>query len=228
VSEASRRFTREESALILRRATDAERRPSGELDAGLTLDELVAAAREAGIDPAAVRRAAALERAPVSAGRGWALGAPAAPELRARLEGCLEPDARRAFQDAVERAFGRRGAVTVEKSGALVWSEEHGLGRTSVRVETQGPSSLVTATADRRGHLLALVLGLAGLIALLLVPLGGFAGLARLIGPLAALVSPIGVLALGTRALWPALQRPVERRLEHAVLAVGALLAKPR
>lgn len=219
---AGRRFTSAETASILRRATDAEARPT-ETEAGLTLEELVAAAREAGIDPAAVRRAAAVAPTPVPELESRALGAAAAPELRARFEGRLPSTARAALRDAIERAIGRAGAL-VEEGTALVWHEEHGSGRTTVRVQTEGTTTLVAARADRRGHLILLLLGLAAAVALALVPLGGFAGLAAALGPPAAVLIPVAAPLAAARALWPALQRRTARRLERALLAVGELL----
>jgi hypothetical protein len=226
VTDPQRRFSREETALILRRATDAERRAPSPVEGGLTLEEIAAAAREAGIDPAAVRRAAALTLAPFTESRPGILGAPVAPEIGARFEGRLPDSARAAFHAAVERAIGRRGALADEPN-ALVWHEDHGSGRTTVRARQEGGAVTVTAEADRRGHLLLLVLAVAMVVGLALLPLGGFGGVAALAGAVGAVLLPLAALALGTRAAWPLLERPVERRLESAVLEVGALVEPP-
>jgi hypothetical protein len=226
VTDPQRRYSREETALILRRATDAERREPSAVEGGLTLEEIAAAAREAGIDPAAVRRAAALTPAPATEARSWALGAPVAPEVGARFEGRLPASDRVAFQTVIERAIGRRGALADEPN-ALVWHEDHGSGRTTVRARQEGAAVLVIAEADRRGHLLLLVLALAALVGIALLPLGGFGGIAALAGPVGAVLVPLAALAVGTRVAWPMLQRPLGRRLEIAVLEVGALVEPP-
>jgi hypothetical protein len=220
VTDPKRRYTREETAVILRRATDGERRAPSDVDSGLTLEEIEAAAREAGIDPAAVRRAAAVTAAPV---QGGIIGPPAASEVRARFEGYLPASARADFAAVIEQAIGRRGALADEPN-ALVWHEDHGIGRTTVRARQEGAAVTVSAEADRKGHLLILVLVLATLVGLLLLPLGGFAGIAALAGPLGVVLLPLAALALATRAAWPVFQRADARRLESAVLEVGALI----
>jgi hypothetical protein len=107
-----------------------ERRAPSELENGLTLAEIEAAARDAGIDPAAVRRAAAVGLVEIDREQTRLLGAPVAPEVRARFDGALPTDAEADFQNAVERSIGRRGEVTEDAAG-LVWHEDHGLGRTT-------------------------------------------------------------------------------------------------
>lgn len=52
------RYSKEEVALILRRAAEIQDQKLSEEKSGLSLNELEAAAREAGVDPALVRRAA--------------------------------------------------------------------------------------------------------------------------------------------------------------------------
>ena len=76
---APRRFTREETALILRRATEGEQRLETLLEDGLTLDELARAAEAAGIDVAAVRRAAAITHDPPDPLQTWLVAAPVNP-----------------------------------------------------------------------------------------------------------------------------------------------------
>lgn len=220
---APRRFDRKETALILRRATDGEGRPAQGGEAGLTLEEITAAAVEAGIDPAAVRRAAAVVPVRADPFQRWALGAPVTPVARGRFQGRLAPERDGALQAAIERALGRHGQL--ERDGdEVVWTEEHGFGRTTVRVRQDGPEVEVVAEAERRGHLLGLLLGLATLVALLLLPLGGFGGLAARSTAQLAVLAPLALIAVGTRLAWPLLQRPIGRRLESAVLEAGAAL----
>ncbi len=216
------RFSRDETALILRRATEGERRPRSEVEGGLTLDEIVAAAQDAGIDAAAVRRAAALIDVAPDRIRSLFVGAPVAPVIRARFRGRL-PATIDAIRACIEDAVGRRGEIKAE-AGGFVWSEDHGLGRTYVRARADSDVVEVSAEAERKGHLLALVMGMATAVALALQPLGGFAGLAGVVGAALSVLAPVALIGLGTRLIWPAFQRPVIARLEAAVLEVGALL----
>ena len=221
-SSGERRFSRHEAALILRRATDGEIRAHSSHD-GLTLDELIAAAREAGIDPAAIQRAATLIPARQDPVQNVLLGAPVRPVVRARVPGRLAAELAGEVRAALEQAIERTGELETEGCG-LIWREEHGFGRTEVRAVPDGPVVEVSATAERGGHLLALVLVLATAVALALQPLGGFGGLAALGGPLLAVVGPVAAVMAGTRLLWPPLQRPTLRRLEAAALEVGAMV----
>ena len=227
-SSSARRFSREEAALILRRATEGEQRGQNLIEGGLTLAEIVAAARDAGIDPGAVRRAAALAPAPPDPLQRLFLGAPSNATVTAHFPGHLPPGRFDAARAAIEAALARRGVTGGEDPTGFEWREEHGLGRTSVRARANGPTVEVTAEAERKGHLLALMLALATVVALLLQPLGGFAGLATVIGALPAVLAPVAAVAVGVRLIWSALQRPVQQRLEAAVLEVGAIVEEDR
>ena len=219
---AARRFTREETALILHRATEGEQRLATRLEDGLTLDEIARAAEGAGIDIAAVRRAAAIMHAPADPFQTWLIAAPVNPVVQGVFTGSVPPDRHDAARLAVEGAMGRKGELEVDATG-FVWREEHGFGRTSVGVHETASSVEVTGEAERKGHLLAVMFGFATLVAVLLQPLGGFAGLAALSHPLMAVLAPVGAVLAGTRLVWPALQRPLIRRLESAVIDVGAI-----
>jgi hypothetical protein len=215
-----RRFDRQEAASILRRAT--EREEAGGAGA-LTLDELVAAAREAGIDPDAVRWAALLSAPPQSPVERVAIGAPVTPAVGARIPGRLAPGRAAETRAALDRALARRGELEELGSG-WTWREEHGFGRSEVSAHAEGGFVEVTATAERKGHLLVLTLAVALGVGLALLPIGGFAGLAALGGPLLTVLGPLAAIAAGTRALWPLVERGTQRRLEAAVLEVGAFV----
>jgi hypothetical protein len=220
-----RRFSRHEAALVLRRATDGEHTsaPASGPGSGLSLDELVAAAREAGIDPAAVRLAAAVAPARPDPVARLLVGAPVNPEVRGRFPGRLAPGHAGAVRSGVEHALDRTGELE-EAGSQLIWREEHGFGRSEVSAGPENDAVEVVAVAERGGHLLALVMSVAMVVGLALLPLGGFAGLTALGGPLLAVLGPLAAIVGGTRLLWPALQRSTLRRLESAVFAVGALV----
>ena len=217
-----RRFDRQEAELILRRATDGERHLDGP-GGGLTLNELAAAAREVGIDPAAVRRAATVSVPVQDPVERLLVGAPVSPVVRARFPGRLTTKRARALGTHLDETLARAGRIEAD-GDQVVWREEHGFGRTEVTARPDGGSVEVRAAAERKGHLLALMLTLATLVALLLLPLGGFGGLAALAGPLLSLTIPVALVLVGTRLLWPAILKPTMLRLEAAVLAVGALV----
>ena len=118
----------------------------------------------------------------------------------------------------IEAALARRGVTGGEDPTGFEWREEHGLGRTIVRARANGPTIEVTAEAERKSHLLALMLALATTVALLLQPLGGFAGIATVIGTLPAVLAPVAAVAVGVRLLWPALQRPVQQLVQQRLV----------
>ena len=221
-----RRFSRAETALILRRATDGVLRPRGQVEDGLTLDEIVAAAREVGIDPRAVRRAAALSTVRPDPVQTLLVGAPVAPRIRGRFSGRFPTGRGNEARAVIEETLGRHGELEIE-TDAFLWHEEHGLGRTWVRARQDGDAVEVSAEAEARGHLLTVMMGLATAVALLLLPLGGFAGLGAMMGPLLSILAPVATILLATRILWPILQRPVVARLQAVVLEVGALVEDP-
>jgi hypothetical protein len=215
-----RRLDPQEAASILRRATEDEQAGGS---GGLTLDELVAAAREAGIDPEAVRRAALLSVAPLDPVERVVIGAPVTATVSARIPGRLAAGRAAETRAALDRALARRGELEELGSG-WAWREEHGIGRSEVSARSDGGFVEVTATAERKGHLLVLTLAVALGVGLALLPIGGFAGLAAVGGPLLTVLGPLATIAAGTRALWPLVERGTQRRLEAAVLEVGALV----
>ena len=186
------------------------------------LDEITMTAGDAGTDIAAVRRPAVIMHAPADPFQTWIVAAPVNPSVRGIFAGSAPPERYDAAQLAVERAMGRTGELEVDATG-FVWREEHGFGRTSVEAHITGSSVEVTGKAERKGHLLALMFTFATLVAVLLQPLGGFAGLAVLSHPLTAVLAPVVAILTSTRLAWPALQQPMIRRLESAVLDVGAV-----
>lgn len=120
---SSRRFDEREVARIIERATEIER---GGLDTvqgrGLTLAELSEVAREAGIDPAVIRRAASdveLEsRARTPASR--LAGGPLSWRFERILEGELPVDRYEDVVALLQRTTGDRGEATLRDQG-IIW-----------------------------------------------------------------------------------------------------------
>jgi hypothetical protein len=208
-----RRFRDDEVAGILARAASQETRTDLPAPHDPTLADLMAAAAGAGLDPAEVRRAAALVP---SAGGGFAsvaLGGPDRREVSAALAGTRLPADHRALSREVERLTGRRGEVLTSEPGRFVWEERHVGGRTTVSLVEEGGALEVRASADRAGHYLGLWFG--GLVewALLsgLTPLGALPLAGQL---LAFLATPV----LLARPFWTLSDRKARARLERLVL----------
>lgn len=208
-----RRFRDDEVAAILARAASTETRADVPAPHDPTLADLMAAAADAGLDPAEVRRAAAL--VPPSGGglASAALGAPDRREASAVLEGVRLPADRRALAREAERLTGRRGEVVASEPGRFLWEERHAGGRTTVSLVEEGGALELRAWADRAGHYLGLWFGgLVGWAVLsALTPLGALPLLGQ---ALAFVVIPF----LLARPLWVVSDRKVRARLERMVL----------
>ena len=208
-----RRFRDDEVAAILSRAASQETRTDLPAPHDPTLRDLMAAAADAGLDPAEVRRAAALVPSAGAGFAGVALGAPDRREAAAVLEDVRLPADTRALAREAERAAGRRGEVVTSEAGRFVWEERHLGGRTTVSLAEEGGALEVRASADRAGHYMGLWFG--GLMgwALLsaLTPLGALPLLGQ---ALAFVVTPL----LVARPFWVASDRKVRARLERTVL----------
>ena len=168
MSEGGPRYSDEESALILQRAAELQAREGR----SLSLPELEAAAAEAGIDVALVRRAAqevALTGppppppAPIS---GGTLGAPLLLVHERVVPGAL---GRGAWDDAVteiSRRLGVAGRVEATER-QFAWSDPHGRA-VRVSIVARGDRSLIRVEERMSGAAGGLFLGMA-----LPVTLGG-------------------------------------------------------
>ncbi len=163
---SSRRFGEREVARIIKRATEIER---GGLDTvqgdGLTLAELADVAREAGIDPAVIRRAAAeveLEsRARTPASR--LAGGPLSWRFERVLEGELPADR---YQDVVallQRTTGDRGEASLRDRGITWRTGESGEpSRRLVGVRVEDGQTIITWEEKLTNLAAALFGGLGG------------------------------------------------------------------
>lgn len=214
-----RRFRDDEVAAILARAASRETRADLPAPHDPTLADLMAAAEGAGLDPAEVRRAAALVPSAEGGFAAGALGAPDRREVVAVLEGVGLPGDAKALAREVERAAGRRGEQAKSGPGTFVWRERHLGGGTTVSLAEEGGALEIRMSADRAGHYLGLWFGGVVAWALLsaLTPLGSLpvAGQA-----LAFLLTPL----LVARPFWVASDRKLRGRLERAVLDLARTL----
>lgn len=153
---SARRYTEQEVALVIKRAAELQSQASQVVEqeqSGLSLVELQQIAREAGLDPALVRRAATeLDTRHTTAPRSRFLGAPSVLTLERTIDGEVPTDEYEVIVEEIRRAFNDNGyASTLGRS--LAWSSSplamgrHGNqsrvnvtvtprnGRTTIRVE---------------------------------------------------------------------------------------------
>jgi Flp pilus assembly protein TadB len=172
------------------------------------------AAEEAGLDPAEVRRAAAV-LPPARGGLAAAVfGAPDRREVRAFLEDARLPEARHDLVRAAETALGRAGAVRDSDPVRFRWEESHLGGRTSLELEESGGGVAVRATADGAGHYLgAWFVALAGW-----ATVSALANLGAVLAPLVVVLAFLFAPILAVRPFWTRADRRTRRRLDRLVM----------
>lgn len=183
---ARRQYSEEEAGLILRRA--AELQAGGLGSGGMSLAELQAAAKEAGIDGALVRQAAQEIRLPARVDRSTPpslLGAPTRHVFERAVTGEIDAAGYDDVLTEIRRQFGNGGRV--EQLGRMfAWRAQRGRDLT-VTVTPRGGRTLVRVEENTG----ALAGGLLG-------GLGGGLGGAGI-----GLIVPICIAALGMPALIP-------------------------
>lgn len=220
-----RRFLDEEVSAILARAAARESRPDLPAPHDPTLADLMAAAAEAGLDPAEVRRAAAVIPTAGESGLERILGAPARREIAAVLEGARIPADTPTVARWAQAALGGRGKVTSSGPEGFEWRSDGVLGRNSLALMERDGALALTVTTERGGYHLGLwFLGLAAWAALSAVtPLGALPLLGKL---LAFLVTPI-VVAHPFRATADRRLRARQERLALDVLRLAEASLPP-
>ncbi len=144
-----RRFSDEEVALILRRATEAAGPAGRGAGDGLTLAELRAIGAEAGIDPEAITRAARQVVARPPEERNLLLGAPVTRQLEEVIPGRVDPDGLADAVLAIRRVMGRQGVVTTELDG-VHWKARDTMGGRYVSIRPVGGRTMVRALGNYR------------------------------------------------------------------------------
>ena len=204
-----RRYSDEEFALILRTASEAEEGPTpapvpAPPQEGLTLPEIQEIAREVGIDPERIYRAAML----LSVGEPDTLERLAGGPVRFRAEHVIQgeltaEDMIRTIE-VVRRDLGIQGDSR-EVLGALEWKGFTSGGSASVRVSLtpRGGKTTLQTSVDRMeamaGVFAGIGLSVTGVIA---VTLGKLVFAETDAGIVAALLSGLAPSFLFTRALW--------------------------
>ncbi len=215
----ARRFSAAEVDAILQRAALSETDPLLPERSGSTLDDLVAAAEEAGLDPAAVRRAAAVVPTGPDGPIARLLGAADRRVVTAYLPGVALPGLPRALGGAAERGLGRPGEIGTGKDGQFQWRARSSGGTAVVEVAQREGGTEITARAERGAHYLGLwLVGLGGWAALsALTPLGA-------LGPLGFATSLLLVPVLIARPFWRRADHRLRRRLERTVIELARVV----
>lgn len=223
-----RRFSEEEFALVLRRATELQTRGPGQGQAveraeGLTLDEMKAIAAEVGISPELVEQAA------MTVGRGG--GGPADPKavkfvLAASAPGRLSDEDRMRILQAIRDASLHHGTVRETPTG-VEWSSDAGeTTKVNVSVYTLEGRNEVRVAVDRTAS---------AVLTHLFPGLGGFlsgVAIAASLEP-SALVGVsllVGGWAVGmgmARSIWHVNSRKIQAHARTVLDAVRGALPAP-
>ncbi len=225
-----RRYSREEFALVLRRAAElqnqrGEQPAAGDSIAGaegMSLAEMQAVARDVGIDPARVADAAALLPKAEQDALTRYLGGPFRYSLERSVPGALPPRASGRVLEAIRRAAADQGK-TSEVHGALEWRHSDEVVKFGVNVTPHDEHTNIQVVLDRGGA--GFLVGFLTFIPLLLafvitgasLELGLAAGLSLFAG--LTVIWQFGARALMRRnsAKWRALAEQVLDASAHAV-----------
>ena len=171
----------------------------------VSVSDLMAAAEEVGLDPGAVKRAAALDPLQHTDRSMSIWGAPLPRSLRATIDAPI-PDLRHELTEAAERILGRRGEVVITQEGHFQWEESHGTGSTRLTLKEGSLTTSLEIETDRTGHYAVVLFGsfVAGLAALSAV--GGLTALSGALGPLLGTVAVLAAYLIA-RPIWTRLER---------------------
>lgn len=168
----ARRYTDQEVALVIKRAAELQVQESERTDSGasgLSLTELEQVAREAGLDPALVRRAAAdLDTRNSTAPHSRFLGAPSLITIERTISGEVSVDEYEPIVEELRRAFNDNGLIST-LGRSLAWtSTPSGRGRhqggrsVNVTVSPRNGNTVIRAEESLRGIAGGLFGGLMG------------------------------------------------------------------
>lgn len=223
-SDDQRRFSDEEFALILRKATElaSPADPAVALDDGLTLAEIKAAAAQAGIDVTLVERAARLVTTDTPASPfERAIGGPLRHEVTLQLPFGLSEAQAAQLLSAVRISAGLAGTRDAGHAGptGMTWHDGGDTESLSVSAQTDGQRTTIRVSLDRRvtfglGLTFSAVVMFLGLLfaGSALYPESAALGAA---GAIAAIAGPLAIV----RSYWASSTKRIRGRLS-AVLDV--------
>jgi hypothetical protein len=171
IAPAEKKFSEEEVALIIKRAAELQQTEAIEEEKGtsLTLSEVEQIAREAGIDPALIRRAAqTLDRPAERTRPSPFIGAPTRIVYERVIDGEISNDLFEPLVNEVRRTFGDNGIPSV-LGRTLAWTSTQTGGRRRARgrqidvsVAVRGGVTTIRVEEELRNTAGALFGGLVG------------------------------------------------------------------
>jgi hypothetical protein len=216
--QKKRRYSEEEFALILRKASEIQasggQRPTG--TGGFTLDEIRSIATEAGIDPEAVARAASILGAlEWDEKRGLAasiFGGPSKFHLDCEIPGRLPPGEMGRILGEIRRAAEHQGEAS-EVLGGVEWKTVGELSAINVNISPRGDSTNIQIVGDR-GAAGAVTFVFPMMAAAIMV---GWLGAAfeptSAAGIVSLVTGTLGAGFLAARTLWVSNSRKFRKRL---------------
>ncbi len=231
--QKKRRYSENEFALILRKASEIQLSDGGSqgggTTGGLTLDEIRSIATEAGIDPEAVTRAASIMGAMdwdektslVSA----IFGGPSKFHLDCEIPGRLPPEEMGRILEHIRRAAEHQGEAS-EVLGGVEWKTVGDVSAINVNISPRGDSTSVQIVGDRNA---------AGALSFTL-PMMGAAVLVGILGASFEPTSAAGIISLVTgtlgagfltaRTIFVSGSRKFRKKLTHLMDAVSMSVEK--
>lgn len=215
-----RRYSEEEFALILKKASEIQESsrevPGTHGGRGLSLEEIQTIAREVGIEPEAVSRAAGLLGAHAwDEKKGMAaaiFGGPGTYHLGLEVPGRLAPEEYGRILEVIRRVMEHQGEAS-EVMGGLEWKTVGELSAVSVNISPRGESTSIQVVGDRGGAgAVTFVFPVAG-SAILMGALGGILAPESATGIVALVGGCLGSGYLFARTLWASSAKKFHRRL---------------
>jgi len=228
-----RRYTEEEFALILRKASELQESPteaSGRRGGqGLSLEEIQSIASEAGIDPHAVSRAAALlgsmeweEQKGLAAA---IFGGPGTYHLSFEVPGRLPPEEYRRILELIRKVLEHQGEAS-EVLGGVEWKTAGQVSVVNVNISPQGDFTSIQIVGDRAGAgALTFTMPMAG-GAILMGALGAILEPTTAAGIVALVGGVLGSAFLFARTLWVSSGKRFHRRLTRLMDSLSGAVAR--
>ena len=148
MSERDRRYSDEEVALILRKASQLEVRAPAGSSGGLSLAEIQRIAGEVGIDPDLVSQAAQLVDAPHTGGAAALFGGPTSYRAEVETAGVLPGEHFGEVVDVIRRVMGQPGK-TSDVLDTLEWQTVGETSTVTILVRPKDDTTKIQILGDR-------------------------------------------------------------------------------
>ena len=217
-----RRYSEEEFALILRKASEIQESPKGGGrkggGSGLPIEEIRSIASEAGIDPLAVSRAAALlgtleweEKSGLAAA---IFGGPGKYHLDFEIPGRLPPEELGRILELIRRSAEHQGEAA-EVLGGVEWKTVGELSAINVNITPRGDSTSIQIVGDRAGAGALTFTGPMAVAAVLVGALGAAFEPTSAVGIVSLVGGLLGSGFLFGRTMWVASGKKFHRKLSR-------------